>query len=165
MLAQPEETLNVALVWLVPRVRLIGENINSGHLTNHLEDPRGTLTTLVCGHGAHNNLLPNEVKDTKSFFPRCHSHKNFLGYIGDVSVVTDLRSEGIAEKLIQHPINRFDAMSGTKLHLAKHGVIHESHLAIKRKLSSMKLGATEILLTKTKNLGKALIGDGEGLAL
>jgi hypothetical protein len=124
MLAQPEETLNVALVWLVPRVRLIGENINSGHLTNHLEDPRGTLTTLVCGHGAHNNLLPNEVKDTKSFFPRCHSHKNFLGYIGDVSV-----------------------------------------LAIKRKLSSMKLGATEILLTKTKNLGKALIGDGEGLAL
>jgi hypothetical protein len=51
MLAQPEETLNVALVWFVPRVRLISENINSGHLTNHLEDPRGILTTLVCGHG------------------------------------------------------------------------------------------------------------------
>jgi hypothetical protein len=40
MLAQPEEMLNVALVWLVPRVRLIGENINSGQLTYHLEDPR-----------------------------------------------------------------------------------------------------------------------------
>jgi hypothetical protein len=66
----------------------------------------------------NNNLLPNEAKDTKSFFPRCHPHKNFLGYIGDVSVVTDLRSEGISEKLVQHPINRFHAMSGTKLHLA-----------------------------------------------
>jgi hypothetical protein len=100
MLAQPEEMLNVALVWLVPRVMFIGENLNSGHLTNHLEDPRGLLITLVCGHGAHNNLLPNEVKDTKSFFSRCHPHKNFLGYVGDVSVVTDLRSEGIAEKLV-----------------------------------------------------------------
>jgi hypothetical protein len=40
MLAQLEETLNVALVWLVPRVRFIGENINSDHLTYHLEDPR-----------------------------------------------------------------------------------------------------------------------------
>jgi hypothetical protein len=35
-----KETLNVALVWLVPRVRLISENINSGHLTYHLENPR-----------------------------------------------------------------------------------------------------------------------------
>jgi hypothetical protein len=106
MLAQPEETLNVALVWLVPRVRLIGENINYGDLTNHLEDPRGILTTLVCGHGAHNNLLSNEVKDTTSFLPRCHPHKNFLGHVGDVGVVTDLRSEGIAEKLVQHPIKQ-----------------------------------------------------------
>jgi hypothetical protein len=48
-------------------------------------------------------------------------------------------------------------MCGTKLHLAKYGVIHECHLSIKRKLSSMKLGATEILLTKTKNLSEALI--------
>jgi hypothetical protein len=74
-------------------------------------------------------------------------------------------SEDIEEKFVQHPINRFHAMSSTKLHLAKQGVIHESHLAIKRKLSTMKLGATEILLTKTKYLGKALIGDREGLAL
>jgi hypothetical protein len=56
-------------------------------------------------------------------------------------------------------------MSSTKLHLAKHGVIHESHLTIKWKLSTMKLGTTEILFTKTKYLGKALIGDGEWLAL
>jgi hypothetical protein len=165
MLAQLEETLNVALVWLVPRVRLIGENVNSGHLTYHLENPRGILTTFVYGHGAHNDLLPNEVKDTKSFFPRCHPHKNFLGYVGDVVVVIDLRSEGIAEELIQHTINWFHAVSSTKLHLAKHGVIHESHLTIKRKLSTMKLGATEILFTKSKYLGKALIGDREGLAL
>jgi hypothetical protein len=56
-------------------------------------------------------------------------------------------------------------MSSTKLHLAKHGVIHEGHLAIKRKLSTMKLRATKILLTESKYLGKAVIGDGEGLAL
>jgi hypothetical protein len=56
-------------------------------------------------------------------------------------------------------------MSSTKLHLAKHGVIHESHLAIKRKLSTMKLRANEILFTKSKYLGKSLIGDKEGLAL
>jgi hypothetical protein len=135
------------------------------HLTYHLENPRGILTTFVCRHGAHNGFLPNEIKDTKSFFPRCHPHKNFLGYVGDVVVVTDLRSEGIAEELIQHPIDRFHAMSSTKLHLAKHGVIHESHLAIKRKLSTMKLRAIEILFTKSKYLGKALIGYGEGLAL
>jgi hypothetical protein len=79
-------------------VRLISENINSGHLTNHFENPRSILTTFVCGHRAHNDLLPNEIKDTKSFFPRFHPHKNFLGYVGDVGVVTDLRSEGIAEK-------------------------------------------------------------------
>jgi hypothetical protein len=29
MLAQLEEALNVALVWLVPRVTFIGENVNS----------------------------------------------------------------------------------------------------------------------------------------
>jgi hypothetical protein len=156
MLAQLEEAINVALVWLVPRVRFIGENVNTDHLTNQLEDPRSILTTFVCEHGAHNNFLPNEIKDTKGFFPRCHPHKNFLGHIGD-GVVTDLRSEGIAEELIQHPIDRFHPMSGTKLHLAKHGVIHESHLAIKRKLPTIKLGATKILLTESKNLGKALI--------
>jgi hypothetical protein len=130
MLAQLEEALNVALVWLVPRVTFIGENVNSCHLTNHLEDSRSILTTLFCRHGAHNNFLPNEIKDTKGFLPRCHPHKNFLGHIGDVGVVTDLRSEGVAEKLVQHPIDRFHSMSGTKLHLAKHGVIHESHLTI-----------------------------------
>jgi hypothetical protein len=59
MLAQLEKTLNVALVWLVPRVRLVGENINPRHLTNHLEDPRSILATLVGGHGAHNNFFPN----------------------------------------------------------------------------------------------------------
>jgi hypothetical protein len=81
-------------------VRLIGENINSGNLTYHLENPRGILTTFVGGYGAYNDLLPNEIKDTESFFPRCHPHKNFLGYVGDVVVVPDLRSEGIAEKLV-----------------------------------------------------------------
>jgi hypothetical protein len=165
MLAQLEKVLNVALVWLVPRVTFIGENVNSRHLTNHLEDPRSILTTLVCRHRAHNNFLPNEIKDTKGFLPRCHPHKNFLGHIGDVGVVTDLRSEGVAEKLVQHPIDRFHAMSGTKLHLAKHGVIHESHLTIKWKLPTMKLGATKIFLTESNNLGKSLIGDREGLAL
>jgi hypothetical protein len=50
MLAQLEKTLNVPLVWLVPSVSLVGENINSGHLTYHLEDPRGILTALVSGH-------------------------------------------------------------------------------------------------------------------
>jgi hypothetical protein len=96
MLAQLEETLNVALVCLVPPVRLVGENVNSGHLTYHLKDPRGILTTLVCGHGAHNDLLPNEIKDPKVFFPRCHPHKNVLGNVGDILVVTDLRSESAA---------------------------------------------------------------------
>jgi hypothetical protein len=57
MLAQLDEALNVALVWLVPSVRFIGEDINSGHLTNHLEDPRSILTTLFSGHGAHNNFV------------------------------------------------------------------------------------------------------------
>jgi hypothetical protein len=93
MLAQLEEALNVALVRLVPKVTFIGENVNSRHLTNHLEDPRNILTTLVCVHEAHNNFLPNEIKDTKGFLPRRHPHKNFLGHIGDVGVVTDLRSE------------------------------------------------------------------------
>jgi hypothetical protein len=74
MLAKLEKTLNVALVWLVPRVRLVGENINSRHLTNHLEDPRSILATLVGGYGAHNDFLPNEVKDAKVLFARCHPH-------------------------------------------------------------------------------------------
>jgi hypothetical protein len=165
MLAKLEEALNVALVWIVPRVTFIGENINSRHLTNHLEDPRSILATLVCRHGAHNNFLPNEIKYAKVFFSRCHPHKNFFGHIGDVGIVTDLRSESVAKKLVQHPIDRFHSMSGTKLHLAIHGIIHESHLTIKRKLPTMKLGATKILLTKSKNLRKSLIRDGEGLAL
>jgi hypothetical protein len=50
MLAQLEKTLNIPLVWLVPRVRLVGENVNSGHLTYHLENPRGILTSLVSRH-------------------------------------------------------------------------------------------------------------------
>jgi hypothetical protein len=58
MLAQLEKTLNVALVWLVQRVSLVGENINSRHLTNHLEDPRSILATLVGGHRTHNDFLP-----------------------------------------------------------------------------------------------------------
>jgi hypothetical protein len=146
-------------------VRLVGENINPGHLTNHLENPWGVLTTLVRRHGANNDLFPYEIKHTKVLFSRCHPHKNFLGYVGDVVVVTDLRSEGVAKELVQHPINRFHSMSSTKLHLAKHGVIHESHLAIKRKLTTIKLRVTEILFTKSKYLGKFLIGDGVGLAL
>jgi hypothetical protein len=51
MLAQLEKTLNVALVWLVPRVSLVGKNINSHHLTNHLEDSRCILATLFGRHG------------------------------------------------------------------------------------------------------------------
>jgi hypothetical protein len=50
MLAQLEKTLNVPLVLLVPSVSLVGENVNSGDLTYHFEDPRGILTTLVSGH-------------------------------------------------------------------------------------------------------------------
>jgi hypothetical protein len=69
MLAQLKETLNVALVWLVPSMRLVGENVNSGHLTNHLGDPRGILTTLVCGHGAHNISSQIKSNTLKSSFP------------------------------------------------------------------------------------------------
>jgi hypothetical protein len=36
-------------------------------------------------------------------------------------------------------------------------IIHESHLTVKQKLPTMKLGASKILLTKTKDLSKALI--------
>jgi hypothetical protein len=115
------------------------------------------LATLVGGHGAHNNFLPNEIKDAKVLFPRCHPHKNLCGHIGDVGIVADLRSEGIAEKLVQHPIDRFHPMCGTKLHLSIHGVVHESHLTVKRELPTMKLGASKILLTKTKDLSKSLI--------
>jgi hypothetical protein len=165
MLAQLEETFNIALVWLVPHVRLVGENVNSGHLTNHLENPRDVLTTLVSGHRAHNDLPPNKIKHTEVLFPRCHPHKNVLGNVGDVVVVTDLRSECIAEELVQHPIDQLHPMSSTKLHLALHGVIHESHLTIKWNLTTMKLRTTEILLTKAKNLSKSFIGDREGLAL
>jgi hypothetical protein len=165
MLAQLEKTLNISLVWLVPRVRLIGENVNAGHLTNHLEDPRGILTTLVSRHEAHNDLLPNEVKYTEVLFPRCHPHKYILGNVGDVVVVTNLRSESIAKELVQHHIDWFHPMSSTKLHLAIHGVILESHLTIKRDFSTMKLRTTKILLAKAKNLSKPFIGDGEGLAL
>jgi hypothetical protein len=50
MLAQLEKTLNVPLVWLVPRVDLIDENVNASHLTYHFENPRGILTALVSGH-------------------------------------------------------------------------------------------------------------------
>jgi hypothetical protein len=146
-------------------VRLIGENVNSGHLANHLKNSRGILTTLVSRNGAHNDLLPNEIKHTEVLFPRCHPHKYILGNVGDVVVVTNLRSESIAKELVQHPIDRFHPMSSTKLHLAKHGVIHESHLTIKRDFSTMKLRTTKILLTKAKNLSKPLIGDREGLAL
>jgi hypothetical protein len=130
MLAQLEKTLNVFFVRLVRRMRLIGENVNVGHLTNHLEDPRGILTTLVSEHGAHNDLLLNEVKYTEVLFPRCHLHTYILGNVGDVVVVTNLRSESIEKKLVQHPIDRLHPMSSTKLHLAIHGVIHESHLTI-----------------------------------
>jgi hypothetical protein len=49
MLAQLEKMLNVALVWLVPIVSLVGAYV-SGHLTYHFEDPRGILTALVSGH-------------------------------------------------------------------------------------------------------------------
>jgi hypothetical protein len=99
----------------------------------------------------------NEVKDAKVLLPRCHLHKNLFCHIGDVGVVTDLRSEGVAEELVQHFIDRFHPMCGTKLHFSIHRVIHESHLTVKRKLPTMKLGTSKILLTKTKDLSKALI--------
>jgi hypothetical protein len=157
MLAQLEKLLNVALVWLVPRMSLVGENINSRHLTNHLEYPRSILATLVGGYGTHNDFLPNEVEDAKVLLPRCHPHKNLFGHIGDIGVVTDLRSESVTKELVQHPIDRFHPMCGTKLHLAIHGIIHESHLTVERKLSTMKLGTSEILLTETKDLSETLI--------
>jgi hypothetical protein len=157
MLAQLDKSLNVALVWLVPRMSLVGEDINSRHLTNHLEYPRSILATLVGGDGTHNDFLPNEVEDAKVLLPRCHPHKNLFGHIGDIGVVTDLRSESVTKELIQHPIDRFHPMSGTKLHLSIHGIIHEGHLTVKRKLSTMKLGMSEILLTETKDLSKTLI--------
>jgi hypothetical protein len=75
MLAQLEKPLDVAFVGLVPRVGLVGEDVNSRHLTNHLEYPRGILATLVGGHGAHNDFLPNEVEYAKVFLARCHPHK------------------------------------------------------------------------------------------
>jgi hypothetical protein len=81
MLAQLEKTLSVPLVWLVPSVSLVGENVNSGHLTYHPEDPRGILTALVSRYGAHYDLLPNEVKHAKLFFVRSHPHKNVFGNV------------------------------------------------------------------------------------
>jgi hypothetical protein len=157
MLAQLEKTLSVALVWLVPRVSLVRENINSRHLTNHLEDPRSILATLIGGHGTHNDFLPNKVEDAKVLLPRCHPHKNLFCRIGDVGIVTDLRSESVAEELIQHPIDRFHPVCGTKLHFSIQGIIHEGHLTVKRKLPTMKLGTSKILLTETKDLSKTLI--------
>jgi hypothetical protein len=157
MLAQLEKTLNVALVWLVPRVSLVGENINSRHLTNHLEDPRSILATLVGGHRTHNDFLPNEVENAKVLLPRCHPYKNLFCHIGDVGIITDLRSEGVAEELVQHPIDRFHPMCGTKLHFSIYGIIHEGHLTVKRKLPTMKLGTSKILLTKANDLSKVLI--------
>jgi hypothetical protein len=123
MLAQIEKMLNVSFVRLVQRMRLVGENVNVDHLANHLEHPRGILT-LVSGHEAHNDLFPNEVKYTEVLFPRCHPHKYILGNVGDVVVVTNLRSESIAKELVQHHIDWFHPMSSTKLHLA----IMESYL-------------------------------------
>jgi hypothetical protein len=48
MLAQLEKTLKIALVWLVPRVSVVRENVNFGDLTYHPKDPRGILATLIC---------------------------------------------------------------------------------------------------------------------
>jgi hypothetical protein len=157
MLAQLEKTLNVSLVWLVPRMSLVGENINSRHFTNHLEDPRSILATLVGGHGTHNDFLPNEVENAKVLLARCHPHKNLFCHVGDVGIVTDLRSESVAEELVQHPIDRFHPMCCAKLHLSIHRIIHEGHLTVKWKLPTMKLGTSEILLTETKDLSKTLI--------
>jgi hypothetical protein len=81
MLTQLEETLNVALVWFVPSVSLVGENINLDNLTYHPKNPRGILTALICGHRAHNDLLPNEVKHTEVLSIRSHPHKNVLGNV------------------------------------------------------------------------------------
>jgi hypothetical protein len=81
MLAQLEKTLNVALVWLVPCVRLIGENINLDNLTNHPKDPRSILATLVSGHRSHNNFFPNEVKHTKCLPIWSHPHKDIFGNV------------------------------------------------------------------------------------
>jgi hypothetical protein len=165
MLAQLEKTLNIALVWLVPSVRLVGENVNFGDLTNHLENLRSILATLLCRHGAHDDLFPNEIKHTKGFLIRSHPHKYFFGNVGDIVVVAYLRSESVTENLIQHPIDKLHAMSGPKLNVAISGVIHEGHLAIKRDLTSVKFWVIKILLTKPKNASKPLIKDREGLPL
>jgi hypothetical protein len=105
MLAQFEKTLNVALVCLVPSVRLVCENVNLGDLTNHLKDPRSILATLLSGHESHDDFFPNEVKHTKSFLIRSHPCKYFLGNVRNIVVVAYLRSEGVAEELVQHPID------------------------------------------------------------
>jgi hypothetical protein len=157
MLAQLEKPLNVALVWLVPRMSLFGEDINSCHLTGHLEYPRSILATLVGGHGAHNDFFPNEVEYAKVLLSRCHPHKNLFCHVGDIGVVTYLGSDSVAKELVQHPIDRFHPMGGTKLHLSIHRIIHEGHLTVKWKLPTMKLGTSEILLTETKDLSKTLI--------
>jgi hypothetical protein len=56
-------------------------------------------------------------------------------------------------------------MGSAKLNLAIGGVIHESHLTIKRDLSTMKLWVTKVFFTKPKNLSEPLITDQEGLSL
>jgi hypothetical protein len=81
MLAQLEKTLNVALVWLVPCVSLVCKNVNFGNLTYHPENLGGILTGLACGHGAHNDLFPNEVKHTKVLSIWSHLHKNVFGNV------------------------------------------------------------------------------------
>jgi hypothetical protein len=154
MLAQLEKTFNVSLVLLVPSVSLVGENVNLDNLTNHLKDPRSILATLLSGHRAHNNLFPNEVKYTKLSSIQSHPHKHFFGNIGDIVVVTYLRSEGILKELIQHPIDEFHARSSLKLNLAIGGVVHKCHLTVKWYLSTMKLWATKIFFTKLKNLSQ-----------
>jgi hypothetical protein len=145
MLAQLKKMLNVALVWPVESVGLVHATVNSGDLTNHLEDPRSILATLVCGHGAHNYFSPNEVKHTKGLLIETDPHKQIFSDLRDVVVVAYLRRHSVPEKLVQHPIDRLHPMGGAKLNVAISTIIHKSHLTIKRDFSTMDLLTTKIL--------------------
>jgi hypothetical protein len=90
---------------------------------------------------------------------RSHLHKNILGNVGNVVVVTYLWSDSISEELVEHPIDGLHAMSCAKLNLAIGGVIHKCHLTIQGDLSTMKLWTTKIFFTETKNVSEPLRGD------
>jgi hypothetical protein len=113
-------------------VSIVRANVNFDDLTNHIEDLRRILAT-------------NEVKHTKGLLIRTHPHKQIFGDVGDVVVVTYLRSHGVPEELVQHPTDGLHPMSGAKLNVAISTIIHKSHLAVKRDLSTTNLLTTKIL--------------------